>query len=82
MVMELAAMMSLKEARMRRQWRREDLASKADVGLTTIIRAETGKRVPRYPVRLALATALGVTVDEIEWGKSAQAEELGDVTNE
>lgn len=67
MVPELAAMMTLKEARMRRQWRREDLASKANVGLTTIIRAENGQRIPGYPVRLAIATALGVNVDDIDW---------------
>lgn len=67
-------MMTLKEARDLRGWRREDLASKAHVGLSTIIRIETGETAPRYPIRLAITTALGLSVDDIAWTKDQQGQ--------
>jgi DNA-binding XRE family transcriptional regulator len=60
-------MQTVEEARREKDWRREDLASRAHVGLTTIVRIESGDYSPRYPVRLAIATALGVSIDKIAW---------------
>lgn len=41
------------------------LADKVGVTITSIYRYEQGKRIPTLPIARRIATALGVTVDEL-----------------
>ncbi len=45
----------------------EHLAAKAGVAFQTVQRAETGKGNPLPAVRAAIAAALGVSPDDIDW---------------
>ena len=68
-----ACMADLKAERKRAGLTREELAVKAGVTVGTIYRIETGKSAPLKAVRLALATALGVSIGDIDWtGKNTE----------
>lgn len=45
------------------------LASLSGVGLSTVIAAENGTRIPRADNALKIAKALGVSVEDIKWGR-------------
>ena len=60
-------MPTLRELRLRAVLTQEELAHKAGVSRTTVVAAEKGKR-PRPKTIRAVAKALGVAPQEIEWG--------------
>ena len=54
----------LKRCRLNRNWTPIELARKADIGVSQIYAFESGQRIPRLDVAMALSDALGIA---IEW---------------
>lgn len=71
-----AAVETITEARKRKGWSMEELARRTSMAYTTIWKLENGKTVGTPSTRQALAQALGVAVDAIEWpeGKAKDGE--------
>jgi transcriptional regulator with XRE-family HTH domain len=55
----------VRRTRLERGWSREKLAAEAGVSLNTIRNIELGPRLPTAENLRAVATALGLTLDEI-----------------
>jgi transcriptional regulator with XRE-family HTH domain len=60
-------MPTIRELRESKDMTREELAVKAHVSMFTIARLETGKHVPRFNTLEAIARALKVKSNEIEF---------------
>lgn len=61
--------MNMRDLRKQRGWTQEDLARAANLTTGTISRVERGEDIPNLPTAQAIARALGVGVDDIEWPK-------------
>lgn len=55
----------LKELRAVNGWSQVDLADRLDVSRQTVIAIETGKYDPSLPLAFKIATAFGMTIEEI-----------------
>ncbi len=62
----LAKMLTLGQARLRRGLTLRALSEQVGLAANTIWRIETGRQRPRPATRLALATALGYDVTDVE----------------
>lgn len=73
-------MATLQEMREAKGWSRAQLEAKTDnaVSQATIWRIEEGKAVPFRGTRIALARALGVTAEDIEWPAKTRTEDGGE----
>jgi transcriptional regulator with XRE-family HTH domain len=71
-VPEGLTMSTLAELRNQSFLTQEDLAKKAGVGQSTIAKIEQGESRPRHKTARALALALGVSPNEIDWPEGEQ----------
>lgn len=60
--MALPKMKAMREAR---EWTQDDLAEQAGVSPATVFRAESGSRLPSSASLIAIADALGTTLDDL-----------------
>lgn len=72
---ETATMETLGEARKRKGWSMEELARRTGLAYTTVWKIENGKTTGTPSTRLALANALGVGVDDIDWPRKGEGGE-------
>lgn len=57
---------TVRAMRTARRLTQQDLASKADLALRTVVNLETGRRAPQNKTRRAIAKALGVRIEDLE----------------
>lgn len=65
---------SLRELRLAASLTREQLAAKAGVSFSTIVRAEAGDKKPQIDNAVKIAEALDVRVEDIAWGATPPAD--------
>ena len=64
---------NIREVRERKNWSQKDLERKSGIVNTQISAYETGKKEPTLHTLATLASALGVTMDELYWGDVNEA---------
>lgn len=70
--------MRLQEERLKKKWSQEDLAEKAGVGYSTVVKIENGINFGRKDTHQKLAKALGISVSKLVYGNEPLTENAED----